>query len=338
MLELLPERLRQSGGSVPDAVLVDPQGSLEASPPVVSLSSRRRGQVSALGRYTLDSQGKNAARGAVASLGGNLPIRLRLPSELLLEKHLALPLAAERELDQVVAYEMDRETPFSADEVYWSAVVEQRDRAQGRLRLRLSLVPKQLISAMVAALDDAGLHPTAIDTSFADGTPRQIKLDMARHADGPLRRHMLTLAAAGCAALALLAVAFPFVNQSLALARVDGQIDELKPTVDKAEALRRQIAGTGAGADVVATERTRLGDPLRVISAATQILPDDTHLSDFTMRQRKIIMNGQSAGAAKLISALSVDPTFKDPAFAAPVTRLEGGKIDIFSISAEARP
>jgi hypothetical protein len=49
-------------------------------------------------------------------------------------------------------------------------------------------------------------------------------------------------------------------------------------------------------------------------------------------------MNGQSAGAAKLISALSVDPTFKDPAFAAPVTRLEGGKIDIFSISAEARP
>jgi general secretion pathway protein L len=338
MLELVPERLRRSDGDTADAILIDPHGSLDAIPPVVALSVRRHGQASTLGRYTLDGPGMRVAQGAVAALGGNLRIWLRLPPELLLEKHLTLPLAAERELDHVVAYEMDRETPFTAEEVYWSAAVEQRDRALGRLQIRLSLVPKALILPVVAALDQAGLHPTALYMVSAEGTPRQIELDIVRHAEGPLRRHAMTLAVAGCAALALVAVALPFVRQALALGQVETRIADLKPAVDKAEALRRQIAGTGAGADVVAAERARLGDPLNVLAAATQILPDDTHLTDMSMRQRKISLVGQSAAAAKLIGALAVDPTFKDPAFSAPVTRMDSGKTDLFSISAEARP
>jgi general secretion pathway protein L len=338
MLELVPERLRRSDGDQVDAVLIDPQDSLDATPPVVALAIRKRGQASTLGRYTLDGPGMKAARDAVAALGGNLQVWLRLPSELLLEKHLNLPLAAERELNHVIAYEMDRETPFTADEVYWSGAVEQRDRAQGRLRLRLSLIPKTLIGTIVQALDAAGLHPTALDTVSPEGASRRIALDVPRHAEGPLRRKAVALGVAGCAALALLAASLPFILQSVALDRIEAEIDRLKPTVEQAEVLRRQIAGTGAGADVVSAERARLGDPLKILAAATQIFPDDTHLTDFSMRQRKITLGGQSASAANLIGALAVDSTFKDPAFAAPVTRMDGGKTEIFSITTEARP
>ena len=37
----------------------------------------------------------------------------------MLAKTVTLPLAAERELEQVLAFEMDRETPFKAEELYW---------------------------------------------------------------------------------------------------------------------------------------------------------------------------------------------------------------------------
>jgi general secretion pathway protein L len=132
-------------------------------------------------------------------------------------------------------------------------------------------------------------------------------------------------------------VVVPFLKQSVELASVDRRIASLQPQVDEAQALRQQLEGSG-GADVIEAERARLGDPVAVLGAATAILPDNTYLTDFTMRERKINFNGQSAAAANLIGALAADPTFQNPAFAAPVTRIEGTATDGFSISAEARP
>ena len=74
---------------------------------------------------------------------------------------------------------------------------------------------------------------------------------------------------------------------------------------------------------------------LRTIAALTEILPDDTWLTELTLRQRKLTMAGRSAGAARLIGLLSADPTIRDAAFVAPVTRADSGGVDVFSIRAE---
>jgi len=338
LAELLPDRLRRPDAAGADALLIEPDGPLDADPPAVELLLRKRGQTSRLGRFTLDGLGTTAAQRAAALAGGPLPIRLRLPPGLLLEKHLSLPLAAERELARVVGYEMDRETPFTADEVYWDSAVEQRDRANGRLKLRLSLVPRAPVQALIAALQVAGLAPTALDAATAPGVFRPIALARGAGQRGLVGARALPAAAIACAALIVLALAVPFLRQAIELGRVESRIAQLQPTVDEAEALRKRIEGSGAGGDVLTEQRAKMGDVLKVLAAATQILPDDTHLTDFTMRQRKLSLVGQSAGAAKLIGALSQDPTFQNPTFAAPVTRMEGAKVDVFSISAEARP
>lgn len=338
LAELLPERLRRSETTQADALIVLPMGPLDLEPPSVELLLRRRGQTSKLGRFALDHQGGVAIERAAALAGGPLPVWLHLPPGLLLEKHLALPLAAERELSRVVGYEMDRETPFSAEEVYWDSTVEQRDRANGKLKLRLSLVPKAPVEALIGKLKAAGLAPTALDAASAQGGTRQIALAGGARQRGLLGARALPLAAAACAALLLLAIIVPFIRQAIELGQVEERIATLQPTVDEAEALRKRIEGSGAGGDVLTGERTKIGDALRVLAAATQILPDDTHLTDFTMRQRKLSLVGQSADASKLIGALSQDQTFQNPVFAAPVTTMPGAHMDVFSISAEARP
>jgi general secretion pathway protein L len=337
LMELLPERLRRAEPSLADALLVAPAGPLDADPPTVELLVRKRGQLSRLGRFTLDAQGAVAIERAAALTGGPLPIRLRLPPGLLLEKHLALPLAAERELARVIAFEMDRETPFSADEVYWDSLVEQRDRAGGRLKLLLSLVPRAPLLPLLGALQDAGLTPVALDAPLPNGSWRPIALAVGERPRGLAAARAVPAAAVACAALAVLAAIVPFIRQSIELGQAEHRIAALQPAVDEVEALRKRIEGSGAGADVLATERARVGDVLKVLAATTQILPDDTHLTDFTMRQRKLSLVGQSAAAAKLIGGLSQDPTFQNPTFAAPVTRMEGAKVDVFSISAEAK-
>jgi general secretion pathway protein L len=84
---------------------------------------------------------------------------LRLPAHMLLEREVALPLAAERDLDRVLGYEMDRFTPFSAADVHWARGAVRRDRTKGQIRFRLSMVPKQAIASTLEALRMAGRPP-----------------------------------------------------------------------------------------------------------------------------------------------------------------------------------
>ena len=75
-----------------------------------------------------------------------------------------------------------------------------------------------------------------------------------------------------------------------------------------------------------------------VLATLTRILPDDSFLTDFALRDRHFTISGRSASAPGLITGLSKDPAIRDAAFAAPVTRIEGATADVFTIGAEVRP
>jgi len=261
---------------------------------------------------------------------------LRLPPELVLEQQATLPIAAERDPERVLQYEMDRITPFGADELFWAWAVERRDRAQGRLHLRLSLVPKARLVPVLDALRQAGVGPTMIETLVPGGAARRITLDRVQ--PGPWRRRGLAIAGTICAVLAVAAVAVPFWVQSVRSAEVERQIAELRPKVDLAETLRRRILSSAAGTDVFAEQRGRVGDVLQMLATLTDLLPDDTFLNELTFRARVVTISGQSAGAARLIAALAAEPSIRNPAFAAPVTRNEGTRGEGFSIRAEVVP
>jgi len=332
MLALVPERARLAMVETQECLLVEPEVD-GAGGAALRLSRLRRREVEEIGRFPLDA---TVLQGVAADRRG--PVHLRLPASQLLEKRLSLPIAAARDLDRVLAYEMDRETPFAVDDVWWSFAVEQRDRQHGKVIVRLSLVPKVAVEALLAVLRQARLAPALLDIVGSPGDAHtQIPIDAPRRHDGLARNRLVPIAAIACGVLAVIAAGLPFVRLSWEIGSLEARMAALKPGVDEADRLRRQI-DAGAGADVLAAEQARLGDPLVVLAAATAIMPDDTHLTDFTMEQRKVLLNGQSVGAAKLIAALTTDPTFKDPAFAAPSTHMDGARTETFSIGAEARP
>lgn len=329
----LPARLVRDGAGAEGRRLVVALRLLPAEPHSVDVLVRRKGSHAALGRFTLDQAGIAALRDAAAGQG---PAVLRLPPELLLEQQVALPIAAERDPERVLQYEMDRITPFTADELFWGWTIERRDRAQGRLHLRLSLVPKARLSATLDALRQAGLRPTGLEALSPSGPTRRVALD--RPPPARWRRRGLALAGGLCAVLAAAAVAVPFVVQSVRSAEVERRIAALRPQAERAEALRRRILSSAAGTDVFTEQRARVGDALATLATLTDVLPDDTFLTELTMRARVVTLSGQSAGAAKLIAALAAEHSIRNPAFAAPVMRNEGTRGEGFSIRAEVAP
>jgi general secretion pathway protein L len=327
MRSLLPRGLLAAVDR-PDALLATVQ------PAHLLLTLRRHGRETLIGRFAVTDDGMASAKAALP----RRPLRvvLRPGSGTLLERPVDLPLAAERELDRVIGFELDRLTPFAAVDAIWHAEVTRRDPAQRRLSVRLSLVPQRALSVYLDWLARANLSPAWLEATAGDGTLRRIPLSANTR-----RRLSSRATGAAAVAVAVLTVAVlvtPFVVQSFTRRATDRMIEALEPSVARVEALRKQQSRSNAGADAIAAEHARVGGVIQVLAMLTDLMPDDTWLSDLSLHQGKLNMSGQSPAAARLIPALAADPMLRNPAFAAPVTRAPDGHADMFVIHAELAP
>jgi general secretion pathway protein L len=333
LADLLPQDLRTSAFNAGDALVITPIGPLGHGAEALSVELRRNGKETPVGSFAVDA----VSSAQLPRMPGR-PIVLRLANSDVLAKTLTLPLAAERELAQALVFEMDRETPFTPEELYWTHRVAAVDRQNGRLSVRLLLVPKANLDPLLTRLAQLEIRPGRVEIS--DGPDNGMCLPLT--ANGGRVHHssarLLWPVAVCCAALAVAAIAAPFVRQEIALGSLQREVLAGRAAAAEADELRREIERLSGSAGFIEREREKAGRPLEVLAAATRILPDDTYLTEMELRQRKLTLSGRSSGAARLIGALAADGEFRNPGFSAPVTRLEALKTELFTINAEVAP
>jgi general secretion pathway protein L len=269
--------------------------------------------------------------GAAARLPSSIPVILAVPRDAVLEKAHVLPTASPADTEAMLRHEIPRITPFDIGHVFWDwrSVPKPNDRTKSLITL--TLVPKVTIAHALETLEQADIRPTMLEvapdrTFWMDHSARALSLRRSR----PL----LWINAA----LAVVAVALPFLLQEYALYGVGQAIDDLRPAVTKAEAIRHRLETADAGKDLLLRETGETGDLTAVLARLTALLPDDTYLTDLSLRQHQLILTGRSASASNLIPLIAADPSFRNVAFDSPVTRMGGTGIDLFSIRAEVAP
>jgi general secretion pathway protein L len=337
-LDLLPPQLAATNLWSNVLVIDLPEAWNGTGPFPFALTRRLNGQEAPIGRFRTDESGLAAIRRSRRVKARSLDILLRLWPGALLEHRFAIPLAAEPDAAQVLRYEIDRVTPFAADDIFWTWQVERRDRERGRLFVRLSLVSRVSVQACLQALATAGLSPRRIEAVAEDGAVRHLPLQADDRAGGTVQRGVIRLLAMTCVILAIAAAALPFVYQQARILRTERDVARLQPRVAEAMALRDRITRQAAGADVIAAAETQIGDAVQALAAVTAVLPDNTFLTAFSLSQRNLSLTGQSADPARLIAAMSADPMIASPSFSAPVTAAPAGKGSLFSISAALVP
>lgn len=326
---LVPDRLLRLIGNVADATVL----SIENG--VIVLRSRRNGVLTQDAQASADEAGLRKLAAVLKARGGAGALVVRLPHDWVLAKSLSLPLAALGNLRQILGFELERESPFSSNEVYWDYAVVRKDKARAQIDVALLVVPRKFVDPLLEAAKQAGLAPSALEID-AGGAVTRIWLEPAKMRSWPVASARLPRLALLAGGLAILAVLVPLAGQELALLSADESIDALSGQVEEARALRLAANRTDVAIDFLNRERARTPSALTALAAATRTLPDDSYLTEFSLHDGRVTVAGSSASAAQLIGTLAQSRAFEAPTFDAPVQSEDSG-LESFTISASLK-
>lgn len=266
-----------------------------------------------------------ALRQALASVDpDDLRLALVVPAAAGLRRVLQLPLAARDNLQQVVGFEIDRQTPFRTEQVYVDAHEVALGAGEGRFAVELVAVPRSTIDPLLKQLADLGVRVDAVDL-LLEGTSGEtagerlgvnlLPPDQRTARVRPRLRLNLILAAA-CVLLLGLTLGEWLQNRRVALDAMQAQVDAMRAQAQQVVSLRQQLQDN-AGAAGFLTQRKRDAVPmLAVLQDLTTRLPDDAWLERLSVDSAgQIGFQGQAKQAARLVDALKDSKLIRDAGF-----------------------
>lgn len=313
--------------------------ALDEPDATVSLATKRSRAV--LGRVVLGPEGAKALLALFNQhpAARGLPVSLRLPQRAALTVTIELPLVAEANLADVVGFELDRHTPFRADQVYYRhRVIERRPEAQ-RLVVEVTLAPRLTVERALAAAAALGVTPERVEITKGDGMAAAAEpLTELPGADSRRARVIDRALAVAALLLACALVAVPLVSVHRRAAMLSAEFDAARSRMAAISQLRHEIATLRRNADFLVRLKRRTPPLSQLLDETTHILPDNTWLSEFQIAGGKAELSGCTASASALIGLLERSTTFRDTHFSSSVTRDSARDCEHFSIAAEIKP
>lgn len=263
---------------------------------------------------------------------------LLLPTELVLGTSLTLPLAAEENLAEVLAFEMDQHTPFLAGQVYFDYKVTARDSERQQLTVDLVFSPRSRMDPYLEAAADLGITPDVV-TSRSQDTRNYRAVNLLPAAERRQRRtsiHRLNVAlAAGMAVLLAIAIVLPIAQKDAALEALDAQVQSAAAEAREGNQLRRDLERMAAATRFLTDKKQASIMAVELVDEVSRILPDDTWVSRLDITATEMQIQGQSGASASLIAIVESSPHFANARFRSPVVQVQGTEADRFHLSAD---
>ena len=268
-----------------------------------------------------DEAGKAAVKEWFGEQAASPKLVLLLPRESALQKQLTYPFAAEKDLRAVLEFDMDKQTPFTNDRVYFDYTVTRNDSANDQLHVTLFLVLRDVLHQHLDAIDFLDLQPAAATTAL-DDSPEDVNFmpstdATADNTSGWSLAHL-------CLASFLLFMTALY----LPLLRYDSIIEEFEDRVEqsRSEALQAQALENNKQTmlnriNFISNLDRKQIPFIEYIHELTGALPDDSWINRLAIRDGEIHLQGESDGAASIIGILEDSEYFNDTRFRSPVTK-----------------
>src|SRR3954447_1437636 len=278
---------------------------------------------------------------AVSLRGSRLELVLRADSFLF--RPLELPKRAAEFLAGIVRAQIDRVTPWAADEAVfgWSAPSEL---ASDRIVVTVAATARAKVAPYVAALGELGPQSIAVFTAPQETAAGAMPIKILEQE----RRGVVNVAGVRRALVALLLLAAVLAGAAASADFIVGgnlatSQDELARKISQRRAAIR-AAGETSGETALGAERVlarrKHASPsaVVVIEALSQILPDNTYLTELRIEADKLRLVGVTQDAPSLIRLIEQSAHFTRATFFAPTTRSPSDPGERFHIEAHIEP
>lgn len=296
--------------------------------------------IEAIGRYPLTQESLPADQALeLEELGRrSREVVLCLPREKALVRRMTLPQVAEENLREVLGFEMDRQTPFSLDQVYYDCSITARDPRAGKLSLDLVVTPRAYLDELLTRLDDIGFRPhqaTLCGQRAGQVQPVNLLPETARPRRSNTARYMNLALGVVVLALLLGAIVLPLMNKTQVISLLEARAEMVTGKAEVTRRLREEVEQLGKDARFLVDKKQGSRLTLEIIDELTRLLPDDTWITQLEIKGQQVQIQGESASAAALIPLIASSDMLANPQFRSPVTRLPRSNTERFNLSAE---
>lgn len=289
--------------------------------------------------------GKIQPRGQFVLPGGNTQHGDLLPAaanskpyevELCLGKSQVLalqhhfPEAVKENLQQVLSYQLDRLTPFTADSALFDARVAQHDRGRKEILADIFVVPKHVVERFNRLLTDIGVEPVRVVS--VEGADKAINLaarENSKNAQGWSRIPLYVFLG-----MLVCALTVPLGYKYRRVAQLETALAEVRSNSAEQLAIREKLVAAEDALTFIASKRKTSPIALDVVETLSTLIPEHTWLERLDIQGSKLEIRGESAMALNLIDTLEDAPAFTAVRFKSPVTRNKDNGRDRFHIEA----
>jgi general secretion pathway protein L len=258
------------------------------------------------------------------------------PSHFLF-RPLELPRRASEFLDGIVRSQIDRLTPWSANDALfsWTPPAEAPNE---RIVVTVAATAREIVLPYIEALAGLGAASIVVSTltqgSEANSNSNPIKI-FEQKVRGAIEARRVTRVLAVLLLLAGLAAGILISASAVATGQLEAQQQDLSRRI----AARR--AAIRAGPDASGTLEGRKNatpSSVVVLEALSQLLPDHTFVTELRIEGDKLQVIGITRDAPSLIQLTEQSPHFTRATFFAPTTRSTGDPGERFHIEARIKP
>ncbi len=236
---------------------------------------RANGEARELGRVSLEAKSGKAASSAARRLlrrgraaAGH--VTLLLPAGQVLRPNVEVPIAAAENLREVLAFEMDRHTPFSSDEVLFDFRVAGSDAELQRLNVEVLVARKRDVDEALALAGTLGLSPDRVTGPAAEAEAFNLLPRAERPRPSRVVPRLVAAMAVVTLVLAGVTLGLWFERQQSTLERLEARVAELRATTGETGRLEEKVAHLLAVSGYLVEQKRRRPQMVEILDEVTR--------------------------------------------------------------------
>ncbi len=258
-----------------------------------------------------------------------------LPEELVLVRHLRMPLAVESELDSAVSLEAASSSPFAANDTGVGWQVTSRD--EQFIHVQVAIVSLSAVMAFVG--QHFGSHDAQAQEVWVEGAQRPVVVRGFGESrrEKLYRRRLLRVAAlvGGAAAIVLAMLLVGAGFKKWELERLSDLESATRQQAAAAMQQREILGDSNVTITAVGEIAAQYPNPHQDLALLTALLDDTVYVERLAIEGREIDIRGKAENAAQVMELLTKQAAFAGVTAGSPIRKLPNTNREQFHLKVQ---